>query len=232
LVAENFEDPINVVLCAAALVSVIIGIAKEGFPEGLTEGLSIMIALVIIIVVNSANNYASERQLAKMVELADEGEIAVYRGSNDTTTIPNSELVVGDVFEFSFGIKLPADCILIEGQNVVCDEVELTGEPHGIDKVPVTEENYREGAMSSMLAKSLVQSGFGKALVVAVGPNTVAGIISSKTMKPSEPTLLQKKLETIASKIGNVGIGCAILTFFSLIVRDALEMYKILPCGC
>jgi len=99
LVAENFEDPINVVLCAAALVSVIIGIAKEGFPEGLTEGLSIMIALVIIIVVNSANNYASERQLAKMVELADEGEIAVYRGSNDTTTIPNSELVVGDVFE-------------------------------------------------------------------------------------------------------------------------------------
>ena len=127
---------------------------------------------------------------------------------------------------------MPADCILIEGQNVVCDEVELTGEPHGIDKVPVTEENYREGAMSSMLAKSLVQSGFGKALVVAVGPNTVAGIISSKTMKPSEPTLLQKKLETIASKIGNVGIGCAILTFISLIVRDALEMYKILPCGC
>jgi hypothetical protein len=51
-------------------------------------------------------------------------------------------------------------------------------------------------------------------------------------MKPSEPTLLQKKLETIASKIGNVGIGCAILTFISLIVRDALEMYKILPCGC
>ena len=61
LVAENFEDPINVVLCGAALVSVVIGILKEGFPDGLTEGLSIMIALVIIIVVNSANNYASER---------------------------------------------------------------------------------------------------------------------------------------------------------------------------
>jgi magnesium-transporting ATPase (P-type) len=41
-----------------------------------------------------------------------------------------------------------------------------------------------------MLAKSLVQSGFGKALVVAVGPNTCAGIITSKTMKKSEPTLL------------------------------------------
>ena len=69
-------------------------------------------------------------------------------------------------------------------------------------------------------------------MVVAVGPNTVAGIISSKTMKPSEPTLLQRKLETIATKIGNVGIGCAVLTFFSLIVRDALEMTDVLPCGC
>jgi hypothetical protein len=45
-------------------------------------------------------------------------------------------------------------------------------------------------------------------------------------MKPSEPTLLQRKLETIASKIGNVGILCAVLTFLSLIVRDALEMAK------
>jgi len=46
-------------------------VIKAGFPEGLTEGVSIMIALVIIFVVNSANNYASERQLADMVMSAD-----------------------------------------------------------------------------------------------------------------------------------------------------------------
>jgi len=32
-----------------------------------------------------------------------------------------------------------------------------------------------------MLAKSLVATGFGKALVVAVGPNSVAGVITEKT---------------------------------------------------
>lgn len=67
LIMENFNDPINVILCVAAVVSIIIGIIREGFPEGLTEGLSIMIALVIIFVVNSANNYSSERQLAAMM---------------------------------------------------------------------------------------------------------------------------------------------------------------------
>lgn len=68
LIMENFNDPINVILCGAAVVSIIIGIVREGFPEGLTEGLSIMVALVIIFVVNSGNNYISERQLAKMIE--------------------------------------------------------------------------------------------------------------------------------------------------------------------
>ena len=59
LVAENFDDPINVILLLAAIVSVVIGLIKSGFPEGLIEGTSIMIALMIIIVVNSANNWVS-----------------------------------------------------------------------------------------------------------------------------------------------------------------------------
>ena len=61
LVMENFDDKINLILLAAACVSVIIGLIKDGFPEGLIEGISIMIALVIIIVVNSGNNWISER---------------------------------------------------------------------------------------------------------------------------------------------------------------------------
>jgi len=60
LIMENFDDKINLILLAAAGVSIAIGVIKEGFPAGLTEGLSICLALVIIITVNSANNYSSE----------------------------------------------------------------------------------------------------------------------------------------------------------------------------
>ena len=87
LILENFNDPINVILCGAAVVSIIIGIIREGFPEGLTEGLSIMIALVIIFVVNSGNNYMSERQLANMLMQCDKKEIAVWRGKTDPDMI-------------------------------------------------------------------------------------------------------------------------------------------------
>jgi ABC-type Fe3+ transport system permease subunit len=36
----------------------------------------------------------------------------------------------------------------------------------------------------------------------------------------------------MADKIGNVGIGCAVLTLFSLFVRVAMEMTDLVPCGC
>lgn len=36
----------------------------------------------------------------------------------------------------------------------------------------------------------------------------------------------------IANKIGNVGVTCAVLTFCSMVIRTALEMVDIIPCGC
>ena len=45
-------------------------------------------------------------------------------------------------------------------------------------------------------------------------------------------TLLQKKLNTIASTIGNLGYACAILTFSAIAIRMAVEYFGGLPCGC
>jgi Ca2+-transporting ATPase len=196
------------------------------------EGVSIMVSLMIIIVVNSGNNYISEMRLADLVSLSEVQEVAVYRGSDQPVSIDASELVVGDVFKFEMGMKVPADCIMIEGQDVTCDESELTGEPHSVYKHVVTQANYNDGVLCTMVAKSLIVSGFGKGLVLAVGKRSVAGVITEKTQVANSPTLLQTKLDTIATKIGNVGIACAVLTFCAMLVRVLLEMASVLPCGC
>lgn len=140
--------------------------------------------------------------------------------------------MVGDVLLFSAGMKVPADCIVLEGQDIVCDEGELTGEPIGIEKIAITAENYNDGGMATMLAKSLVQSGTGRALILAVGPQSVAGVITEKTQTKTEATLLQQKLATIADKIGLVGFGCAALTFGAMLIRIILEIVEVIPCGC
>jgi magnesium-transporting ATPase (P-type) len=182
LVMENFDDKINLVLLAAAGVSLAIGLLKEGFPEGMIEGSSICIALLIIIVVNSGNNYISERRLADLVKLADKQQVAVYRNNEKTISIDSEDLVVGDLYYFEKGEKIPADSLIISGQDVTCIEGELTGEADAFEKVPVTESNFnQEGLYGTLYAKSLVSTGFGTALVMAVGPKTVAGIITEKT---------------------------------------------------
>lgn len=72
LILENFKDTINIILLVAAIVSLVIGILKNGFPDGLINGASILIALLIIIVIGSGNNYNSERRLAKIVASSNE----------------------------------------------------------------------------------------------------------------------------------------------------------------
>lgn len=83
-----------------------------------------------------------------------------------------------------------------------------------------------------MFAKSLISQGRGKAMVIAVGRNTTAGMIGECIYIENEPTMLQKKLIIIAEKIGYLGIWCAVLTFISLIIRVAFEMLDFIPCGC
>jgi magnesium-transporting ATPase (P-type) len=78
---ENFEDFINKVLLAAAIVSIVIGLIQHGYPDGMIEGVSILIALNIIIFVNSANNYSSEKRLADLVNLSERQEVSVCRNS-------------------------------------------------------------------------------------------------------------------------------------------------------
>jgi len=104
----------------------------------------------------------------------------VHRGSaTETRTIDAEDLLVGDLIKFEQGMKVPADCVMASGQDLCTDESELTGEPDEIEKAIVSRENYATGGVvGTMLAKSLVTSGVGTALVVAVGPQSQAGVIT------------------------------------------------------
>lgn len=202
-------------------------------PDGLIEGTSILIALTIIIVVGSGNNYISEKRLAQLILLSDKQEVAVFRGgSKEAKTIDSQELLVGDIVGFEQGQKIPADMIMVEGQDVSCIEGELTGEPDEQEKSPLDMSNYQHGASCVMMAKALVATGHGKGMVLAVGTKTVAGVITEKTQQAPQPTQLQLKLDTIATKIGNLGLAVAVLTFFAQLVRILLEMFHVLPAGC
>ena len=68
LIIEQFEDFLLKVLCAAAAISLLIGIWRDGIEEGWLEGFAIIVAIVIIVAVTSSNNYVKEKQFRKLQE--------------------------------------------------------------------------------------------------------------------------------------------------------------------
>ena len=81
----------------------------------------------------------------------------MYRGSEtETKTIDSATLVVGDIVKFEQGMKIPADCIMVTGQDVQMSEGELTGESEECEKTVVIRENYTTNVQGTMFAKSLV----------------------------------------------------------------------------
>ena len=83
--------------------------------------------------------------------------------------IPVTELVVGDVISFKYGDAMPADGVLIQGNDIRVDESSMTGENDYIKKGPTRD--------IVLLSSTQVMEGSGKMLICAVGVNSQAGII-------------------------------------------------------
>jgi Ca2+ transporting ATPase len=126
LILENFEDEMLRILCGAAAVSLVLGIATEGIREGWLEGASILVAVVIIVSVTAGNNYIKEKQFRKLNEIATQKSVNVIRhGSQNRISV--FDLQVGDLVEIETGEIVSVDGVLVEGSNVTADESAITG---------------------------------------------------------------------------------------------------------
>ncbi len=156
--------------------------------------------MVAIVSITSGNNWVKEKQFQKLVAKAAIDYVACYRGGNGLTkTIPVSELVVGDVIKIEQGMRIPADCIVIESIDISTDESAMTGEPDHMEKTAITDENYENNPDCFLIGKTLVVNGMGTALVCCVGSNSRSGMAEEKLNTEEDETPLQAKLGTIAN---------------------------------
>ena len=225
MICEVFEDFILKVLIVAAIVSTTLGIIKDGWAHGFQEGAGIVIAILIIIIVSVVNDYSKEKQFQDLMSKSDVLETQVRRG--EVWAMKDSEeLVVGDLIKINAGETIPADCIIIEANDLSCSEAALTGEPDGLPKEPVNEANVRTSPDPFLLQASLCEKGSGKAIVLAVGNNTNQGRAGLSMNITNDQTPLQKKLDRIAEGIGKLGVCVAILTFIAIVVTTLIKTFK------
>ena len=118
-------------------------------------------------------------------------------------------------------MRIPADCILIEGMDVTVDET-LYHEDRDtvIKKTVATGSNHRENPDPFLLSRSLVMSGKGKALVCCVGRySQLARQPNLENFNKEEKlTPLQEKLERIASQIGKYAYLAGFVIFATQVI--------------
>uniref|UniRef100_A0A671KSE9 Calcium-transporting ATPase n=1 Tax=Sinocyclocheilus anshuiensis TaxID=1608454 RepID=A0A671KSE9_9TELE len=186
LVWEALQDVTLIILEIAAIISlglsfyqppggdtcsnVSAGAEDEGEAEaGWIEGAAILLSVLCVVLVTAFNDWSKEKQFRGLQSrIEQEQRFAVVRNGT-VIQIPVAEMVVGDIAQVKYGDLLPADGILMQGNDLKIDESSLTGESDhvrkSIDKDPM------------LLSGTHVMEGSGKMVVTAVGVNSQTGII-------------------------------------------------------
>uniref|UniRef100_A0A8C5VQ34 Calcium-transporting ATPase n=1 Tax=Microcebus murinus TaxID=30608 RepID=A0A8C5VQ34_MICMU len=188
LVWEALQDVTLIILEVAAIVSLGLsfyappgeeseacgnvsgGAEDEGEAEaGWIEGAAILLSVICVVLVTAFNDWSKEKQFRGLQSRIEQEQKFTVIRNGQLLQVPVAALVVGDIAQVKYGDLLPADGVLIQGNDLKLDESSLTGESDHVrksaDKDPM------------LLSGTHVMEGSGRMVVTAVGVNSQTGII-------------------------------------------------------
>lgn len=202
LFLEQFIDVLIALLIIAALAAYAIG-------DVIDAGV-IILAVLLNVIMGFIQEYRSQKAVEALKTLITKH--AIVKRSSEIKTIDSKDLTIGDIVILEEGIKIPADLILIESNNLIVDESSLTGESEGIHK-DVDDEAYMD---------SNILSGNAIGVVSNIGMATSIGKIAEVVQQESSETPLQKKVDRLGKSLSAIAILVCIVVF-------VLELFKGIP---
>lgn len=214
---DAMQDLTLEILFVCALVSFGVGIATEGLAEGWYDGTGIFFSIILVVLVTACSDFQQSLQFRDLDNEKKKIYIQVTRnGAREKVSI--FDLVVGDIVHLSTGDQIPADGLLIEGNELKVDESTMTGES---DLKKKSCEN------PFLLSGTKVQDGNGIMLATGVGMKTEWGhLMATLGTDADSETPLQVKLSGLATFIGKLGLGFALVTFLVLLGRFLFDKYS------
>ncbi|XP_078098308.1 plasma membrane calcium-transporting ATPase 1-like isoform X2 [Mustelus asterias] len=136
---------------------------------GWIEGAAILLSVICVVLVTAFNDWSKEKQFRGLQSRIEQEQKFTVIRKGQVIQIPVAEIVVGDIAQIKYGDLLPADGVLIQGNDLKIDESSLTGESDHVKK------SMEKDPM--LLSGTHVMEGSGRILVTAVGLNSQTGII-------------------------------------------------------
>ncbi|KAL4384553.1 hypothetical protein GQ457_15G029500 [Hibiscus cannabinus] len=209
-VCQACQDITLMILMAAAVASLALGIKTEGRKDGWYDGGSLVFAVLLVILVRAISDYKQSLHFQKLYEEERNKHLEVVRGGR-RVEISIYDVVVGDVVPLNIGDHVPADGTLISGHSLAIDESFMTGESKIV---------HKDAKEPFLMSGCKVADGSGTMLVTAVGINTDWGLLMANLLDDiGEETPLQVRLNAVATLIGFVGLIVAFAVLVALLVR-------------
>jgi len=228
-VCEALEDTFLRILIVSGAIQIAIGASpfSENPKKDWIDGLAIMFAVVVIVITGSTTNWSKEKKFRKMTEEEKSMKHVLVRRNGMLVQINEEELLVGDILKIEVGMILPADGILVSGNEVKIDESSVTGESALVRKdtleavmIQSSNRSKKKECGPFLFAGTVVKSGSGWVMILAVGENSNSGRILQSVLQNSqndEQSPLEYKLGEIAEDIGKFGLAAAVLTLSVLL---------------
>ncbi|XP_073314685.1 calcium-transporting ATPase 1-like [Primulina huaijiensis] len=205
---EALQDTTLMILAFCALVSLVVGIATEGWPRGAHDGLGIVASILLVVFVTATSDYKQSLQFKDLDKEKKKITVQVTR-NGFRQKISIFDLLSGDIVHLSIGDQVPADGLFVSGYSLLINESSLTGESEPIN---VTSAN------PFLLSGTKVQDGSCKMLVTTVGMRTQWGkLMATLSEGGDDEAPLQVKRNGVATIIGKIGLFFAFITFAVLV---------------
>jgi Mg2+-importing ATPase len=205
----------------SALLLLLVVTAALSFVLGeRTDAVIIGIILVASIGLGFVNEYRAE--LAAQALHSQIRHEVVVRRDGRAQTVDVVDLVPGDLVRLAIGQVVPADVRLVEAEDLECDESVLTGESVAAEKsVAAVPAGAALGDLSSCaFMGTIVSSGAGEGIVVAIGRTTEFGTIAAGLGERQEVTEFQTGLRHFSVLLVQVAM---VLTTSIFVVNVVLQ---------
>ncbi|MDN3291158.1 magnesium-translocating P-type ATPase [Streptococcus sp.] len=199
---ESIINPFTIILLVIAVISLVtnVWLAKPGQEDPTTS-----IIIVVLVLISGGIRFVQELRsdkaatnLSKMIV-----NTATVIRQGEIQEVPIDDLVVGDVVKLSAGDMIPADLLLFESRDFFVQQSGLTGESESVEKLALTKATVQQSD-SLLEAEALafmgtnVLSGSAKAVVLAVGDDTMMGAIEQTLNTYDEPTSFEREMNSIS----------------------------------
>lgn len=190
---DQIKSPLAFVLLIACVATFLL--------EEYVDSVVILAALVVAVMVGVIQEGRSSRAFERLAESQTHHATVIRDGNKQQ--IPAADVVVGDVIMLQNGDQVPADARIISQKQLSINEAPLTGEWVSVDKQtePVADSASLAEQTSMAWMGTFVAEGRGTAVVTAIGDQTAVGQLARDVREVEE---VQTPIQVEMRKISQV----------------------------